>query len=1838
MNQKLQNILDIIQQSEKLDAEQKENLLKAVKDADKELEITAFKLERTEKVKKTTAILLEETIEELEQKRKAVEDQNRELEIEASLERVRAVAMGMNKSEDLLSICEVSFKEFQKLGFDNIRNALIHIQYDEQKYFMDYDFSDLTDGAITKIEYGSHPVVEDYLKQINSAKDAFYEGVIKEDQLKEWKDFRKKSGQKDDPRLENATALYYYFFSIGIGDIGISTLQPIDESQVKILKRFRNVFDLAYRRYTDISQAEALAREAQIEASLERVRARSMAMHESQELREIIACVFEELQKLDFVAPACSLIFYKEDQSAEHWFAGFSEGAYPQSYTIPYIDIPYYTDLLKAWQDGSGYEEFIMEGQAKVDYAKWLLSETDFRNLPKEFVEGSGMQTPTPLFFSDAYNKYGMLEVIGNESLPKDKVNIVKRMSNVFEQTYTRFLDLQKAEEQAREAQIEAALERVRSKAMAMHSSDDLADTVEVLYKELDTLQVHALRFGHAKVNSVTKTVELHTATDLGKVVGHVKLEGHPLLEKIYEHVLTKEDLHYTLQGEEMKSYYSILSSAIEVPIPPEGTIQYGYFFFLGDTANYAWSDRALNEEELKVYGRLITVLNLTYKRYEELKNSEAQAREAQIEAALERVRSRTMGMQKSEELKEVIQLVYEQFVHLNIHIEHTGFILDYKTRDDLHIWLADQNEMPSEITIPCFDSPPNNSIKVAKEKEESFFAYLLTFEEKNKFYQELFKFIPGVPQESLDYYFNCPGLAGSGILLENIGLYIENFSGTPYTDEENAVLMRFGKVFQQTYTRFLDLQKAEAQAREAQIEAALERVRSLALGMRKSEEVGNVTDSFFNEFNKLSVDVIGCSIVVIDENKDTMELWRARSNVAVKPFESSSFNKLMNILKKYMPEWFPKFYNALGERNKYLIEEMSTKNRDQFLNAIAEQYDYSNDEKLKLLEITPKGFFANFVFFKLGYLALMTEVELSNEELSLARRFMEVFDFAYTRFLDITKAEAQAREAEIEAALERVRSRTMAMQKSNELAETASHLFGQLNVLGIKPYRFNIAIVNTESEKCQLWSTTNEGKIIPAGPLIPLKEYNVFNQMYDGWKQQQSVSVIRIEGEERVEWTKYIMKYVSFNEYKPENVDLERLKTEPAIFSNFFFKQGFIVVHTIEEIFEADIKIIQRFVNVFEQTYTRFLDLQKAEAQAREAKIEASLEKVRTVALTMKRSDEMLDIAQALYEQLLELGFTNIRNAIIDLHDDKNETFLDYDYSHDMGRTVTLMTYHDHPIIEEQVRQIQSSSDAFFELTLEGQDLQDLIDIRLKNGEEEDPRLGNINQLTYNLYSFGEGAIGISNFGLLSEEQKIVLKRFRNVFAFAYKRYSDMVQAEKQAKEVVKQAALDRIRGEIASMRTSEDLNRITPIIWRELKTLEVPFIRCGVFIVDETQEKVQVYLTTPDGKSLGVLNLSFDANQLTTNTVDYWRKKQVYREHWDQKEFIDWTKSMMKLGQIESAETYQGSTTPPESLYLHFVPFAQGMLYVGDANPLKDEKLDLVRTLAEAFSIAYARYEDFKHLEDAKNKIEFTLHELKAAQAQLVHSEKMASLGELTAGIAHEIKNPLNFVNNFSEVSRELLDEMKTELKNKNEEEVAELIEDLKQNLEKIAQHGKRADSIVKGMLLHSRGTSGEKTLTDINDLLDQYVNLAYHGMRATNKEFNITIEKDYDKSLEKINVVPQDLSRVFLNIINNACYTAYDKKKIVNDDNFSPTLSVSTKNLNGKIEIKIADNGNGIPKDIIDKIFQPFFTTKPTGEGTGLGLSLSYDIITKVHSGELKVETEEGVGTEFTIILNK
>jgi len=667
-----------------------------------------------------------------------------------------------------------------------------------------------------------------------------------------------------------------------------------------------------------------------------------------------------------------------------------------------------------------------------------------------------------------------------------------------------------------------------------------------------------------------------------------------------------------------------------------------------------------------------------------------------------------------------------------------------------------------------------------------------------------------------------------------------------------------------------------------------------------------------------------------------------------------------------------------------------------------------------------------------------------------------------------------------------------------------------------------------------------------------------------------------------------------------------------------------------------------------------------------RELEIEAALEKVRSRSLAMKQSQELQEVISTVFIQMQHLGIKADASLINILSDESKDFYL---WIGTVGQTYAQkirIPYIQHPVFDVfyEARDrgetfmtnalSRADKDSFFEYAFKYSDLKLMPDDRKKYVMDS---AGFARSFAWSKNS----GITIQNYAGIpySDQENEILKRFAHVFEQAYTRFLDVKTAEAQAREADNRAALDRVRGEIASMRSKEDLTLITPLIWKELNSLGVSFIRCGVLIMDENKKIIHTYLSKPNGDSLSAFELSFDSKEIGVGAVKHWKRNEIYYEYWDKNQFVSFMQNLIKTGQIENPESYQGDYEPPESLFLHLVPFKQGMLYVGNTNSLKPEEIQLVQALAQTMSVAYSRYEDFRLLEEAKNQIEKTLIVLKSTQSQLIQAEKMASLGELTAGIAHEIQNPLNFVNNFSEVSRELIEEMKEELTEGSKQYAAgslqsgedklklanEIADDLELNLEKINQHGKRAADIVKGMLQHSRTSSGQKELTDINALTDEYLRLAYHGLRAKDKSFNATLKTEFDERIGKINVIPQDLGRVILNLISNAFYAVTEKKKAAHTSGaelFEPTVTVRTSLLSPSerqkkaILISVTDNGNGVPQALLDKIFQPFFTTKPTGEGTGLGLSMSYEIVTKAHNGELKVENMEGEGATFTIIL--
>jgi len=466
----------------------------------------------------------------------------------------------------------------------------------------------------------------------------------------------------------------------------------------------------------------------------------------------------------------------------------------------------------------------------------------------------------------------------------------------------------------------------------------------------------------------------------------------------------------------------------------------------------------------------------------------------------------------------------------------------------------------------------------------------------------------------------------------------------------------------------------------------------------------------------------------------------------------------------------------------------------------------------------------------------------------------------------------------------------------------------------------------------------------------------------------------------------------------------------------------------------------------------------------------------------------------------------------------------------------------------------------------------------------------------------------------------------------------------EKLALISSRQASLERIRAEIASMRKAEDLEEISPLIWQELSKLKVPYIRCGIFIVEEENHLMHVFLNTQDQQSIAVLHIPFDATSLTQNVHTFWKKQERHQEKWSETDFINWVESLSEKGFISSQKDYVAGPVPKQ-LILEFFPFKQGMLYIGNSESLSTENEELCQTLAGNFSVAYDRYEDFTKLEIDKKNVEIALKDLRITQDQLIQQEKLASLGQLTAGIAHEIKNPLNFVNNFSDLSIELVNEVLEEINaakafnntpkmSARLEEMTDLLHTIEINLKKIYEHGSRANEIVTSMLQHSRGGSGEMKKNDLNELIGEFSNLAFHGMRAGKDPIQLELILELKPNLPKVPLIKEDFSRVIINLCTNA-FDALKTKVKEHALDYKPCLTIRTRSDKNSVFLEVEDNGPGIPEKILDKILQPFFTTKQGKEGTGLGLSISHDII-KAHRGQLTIETLAGRGTKFIIEL--
>jgi len=1613
-----------------------------------------------------------------------------------------------------------------------------------------------------------------------------------------------------------------------MGYLELMADRELAEESASLLIRFAKVFDQSYTRFLDLQKAEAQAREARVEAALERVRAQAMAMRHSDDLVQSTTIVFEELEKLDLSIGRSGIgIFNAKTRDCELWTTVVGKDGEKELATgITSLTVhPMLIATFEAWKAQKPLS-YILEGNELADYYK-IVSKSDF--VLSEDVIGKSASLEREFYHYTPFGAGGLYFFSESEPTPEDKM-IIRRFAEVFDMTYTRFLDLQKAEAQAREAQIEAALERVRSRSMAMHSSEELAEVATVLYNELLKLQVIEFTVASIVVFDEPNNQQIvwgsQTESEaLEKSI--MPLLGDEVLQEIYDKWLSGEALFSVKVGgvafENHKNFVFPIAERTELvdrflKNMPDPTFFHCAVYSMGYLELV--SDRELPDESAFLLKRFAKVFEQTYTRFLDLQRAEKQAREARIEMALERVRAGMMAMHKSDELRLVIKTIFEQLQELDFGADASAVII-YDENYAAEHWFSGYSYQtyPKSYTIPYIEKFAYNTDLVdAWKKGVTFQAFPMEGTEKTDYGHWL---LENTDFKDLPEEFTIHAITPDRLVLNDAfnkyGM-LEVLGPEELAPENAEILNRFSKVFEQTYTRFLDLKKAEAQAREAQIETALERVRSRTMAMQHSDELAEASHLLDREVRGLGIKTWGCAFNIYREN-DSIE-W---------------FGNEAGLLPTYpVPREgiFKEYFEGRQRGETLLVKEIAG-------DACIAHYEYMSTlpvvgEVLRQLKET-NGSFPSYqidhvAYFKYGYLLFITR-EAVPEAHDIFKRFAKVFEQTYTRFLDLKKAEAQAREARIETALERVRSRTMGMQTSDELREVVLVINEQLHRLDFGSNACNIIILDKETGNSTYWVSGFTKDIYPVSYHVPYLDHPYYEALLNPWKQGERYVVYEYSGQDKKDFEK-----ISFAKTGFKNVPAEAKKVMRSlpyvILSTAYFSNGALQVIGPEALSEEKALILQRFAKVFDQTYTRFLDLKKAEAQAREAQIETALERVRSRSMAMQTSEELKEVIRVIFDQL----------ALLNIHAEHAGIVVDYSPGQDWNFWVAdnqdipsriNVPYLDLPW-DRQFTEAKKNGTDFFTMQLNFEEKNSFYQKLL-------PHIPGVTQEAMDFYFSCPGlaastvlqedvALYIENFSgtPYSEEDNSILSRFGKVFQQTYTRFLDLKKVEAQAREARIETALERVRARALAMQQPEELKEVAQVLRGEMGLLGVEELEtCSIYINDEETRKAECWYAIKDIREQQKVMV---ADHFTLDLQDTWVGRemlQFYESASEQVSIVMKGKQRREWiayceAQSEPLKGYYGEEIPDRTYHLY--KFSHGAIGVATDGDLSEESWRLLRRAASVFSLAYSRFRDLtqarldlQRLKEEKKRAEDALAELQLTQKQLVHAEKMASLGELTAGIAHEIQNPLNFVNNFSEVSRDAI------------------AKDVIQNLEKIVHHGKRADGIVKGMLQHSRSSDGKKEPTDLNRLADEYLRLAYHGLRAKDKLFNATLETEFDPDLPLMEVIPQDIGRVMLNLLTNAFHAVSEKTQQAQED-FEPIVTVRTRKTPDGVEIAVIDNGNGIPEHIREKIFQPFFTTKPTGEGTGLGLSMSYDIVTKGHGGDLKVASKVQEGTEFIVTL--
>jgi signal transduction histidine kinase len=1144
-------------------------------------------------------------------------------------------------------------------------------------------------------------------------------------------------------------------------------------------------------------------------------------------------------------------------------------------------------------------------------------------------------------------------------------------------------------------------------------------------------------------------------------------------------------------------------------------------------------------------------------------------------------------------------------------------------------------------------------------------------------------------------------------------------------------------KLEQKVAEQTADLKKKNL---ELEIEAATERIRSRAMAMEKPDDIWKVLGVIKNEIEAFEMGNISTWLFTFTEDGKVIHREMADYNLDGEVQDNHSVfdpNKY-SAAKKVVDKWGKDFFSLKFEGESLLdyldsVSEIDPEQTQNFRQAIEAGH------------ITE--FWQHCSSFSKGIIGISFIETPPEKARQVVVKVTEAFGLAYKRYEDLQQAEKRRKAAELEAAVERVRAHAMGMQEPNDIMHV-------LNVMKEEVDKFELGNIATwiwtkdDDGMITQWDiseVTEEGNLVNFNLKFDINKWPEVNRHAKEWKKGKKYYALNWRGKKLQDIVDEV------GEVDPESGKFFQEAVDSGHIKDYWhaaapFSKGVVGLDFTSAPPDTTEAILLKMSSAFDMAYQRFEDLQKAEAQTREAQINLAVERVRARALAMFESTEILEVVKKLRDEMMGLNIPNVTAAAIHLREpdgmyrvwdltsitiDDGEIHAPVDIRYDLEDT--------HP--DFFMRKIWNNTSDYFVVVQELAELKHTIQWRRDNGQTEAAnemeklsKSSSIERAYHPTVPLENGRLNIDTLDSPTPEVETILKKMAGAFDLAYKRFEDLKKSEKQAYESKVEASLERVRGMAAAMNHSDDLVQIAEEMFKELEIITINPLRYGLGMIDGETKEAELWASTVDDghylDKLGVLPLTW--HPMLQQAFVAWEAQ--HEEVIYELKGAELNDYYREIGKVNPGIPNLDKLKDPDTdivQFASFFPFKTGALYAFTAGKPGEEGRTILKRFANVFEQAHIRYDDLqtaekqaRQIREERDRLADTLMELRAAQDQLVQQEKLASLGQLTAGIAHEIKNPLNFVNNFSDVSLELVEEIRDEVRRMTEDRgreiekgdtpllrgdgdpsfdgsargvsggaksdnqnditetdtnsvntplnplsrgevglshdpdlILEILDDIETNLKTIHKHGTRADSIVKSMLQHSRGGDGIMEPTSLNPLIKEYVNLAFHGMRAGKEPINVDIDLQLDDEVGEVPLIAEDFSRVILNLTNNAFDAMKEKmtgdgrpetgekspleesveaersRGVSSVEAYQPKLTVRTHQAEKTVTIEIEDNGSGIPGEMKDKILQPFFTTKKGTQGTGLGLSITNDIL-KAHGGEIAIESVEGEKTRFII----